>query len=306
LSQPDLNLMSSGMAGMAGAGWAAADGAMAADSSGVRAAIARASAATGVDFSYLVAEARLESGFNPGARAAGSSARGLYQFTNGTWLQTLQRHGAALAGDGADLAAALADPAARARLMALRNDPDASALMAASLAADNQQALGSALGRAPDATELYLAHFLGTDGAVKFLSALAADPGQSAASLLPKAAAANRAIFFDESGAPRSLAGMMDLLRGRLAGAMADSSTLAAGSGWALATPAAAAAPVDNSLAGQFAAARADAASLAGTGTGSSMAATLQSTFTAMADATGTPPSATVQAAYGRMAAMGF
>jgi soluble lytic murein transglycosylase-like protein len=60
----------------------------------VRAAIARASAATGVDFDYLLAQAKIESGLQPTARAATSSAGGLYQFTTGTWLETLDRHGA--------------------------------------------------------------------------------------------------------------------------------------------------------------------------------------------------------------------
>jgi hypothetical protein len=40
-------------------------------------------------------------------------------------------------------------------------------------------------GRAPDASELYTAHFLGADGAAKFLSALSTNPDQSAAGLCP-------------------------------------------------------------------------------------------------------------------------
>ena len=58
--------------------------------SGVRAAIARASAATGVNFDYLLAQARIESALDPAAQAATSSAAGLYQFTAGTWLETLE------------------------------------------------------------------------------------------------------------------------------------------------------------------------------------------------------------------------
>ncbi|MFX4493738.1 hypothetical protein ABTA45_19790, partial [Acinetobacter baumannii] len=81
--------------------------------------------------------------------------------------------------------------------MALRHDPQASALMAAELAGDNQMALSAALGRTPDNAELYLAHVLGAQGATQFLSALAVDPGRSAAGVVPAAAASNRAIFFD-------------------------------------------------------------------------------------------------------------
>ena len=202
----------------------------------VRAAIARAAGATGVDFSYLVAQARLESGFNPTARAGTSSATGLYQFTNSTWLQTLQKHGNML-GLG-DAGAALSDPAQRAALLSLRGDPHASAMMAASLASDNADALTAVLGRAPDASELYVAHFLGADGAAKFLSALSTSPDQSAAGLLPRAAAANRSIFYDDAGNPRSVGAVMAMIRSRMDGALAaegiSADGIASGSmGWA-------------------------------------------------------------------------
>lgn len=179
----------------------------------MRGAIARAAAATGTDFSYLMAQARLESGLDPKARAATSSAAGLYQFTGQTWLSMLDKHGAELGITGAG------DPAARAQLLALRSDPELSALMAGQLANDNRDFLSGVLGRDPDASELYLAHFLGAEGAGRFLGALGSDPAQSAAALLPKAAAANRAVFFGPSGA-RSVGEVMDLLRGRMASAM--------------------------------------------------------------------------------------
>ncbi len=60
----------------------------------ITAAISRAAQATGTGFDYLFAQAQLESGLNPSARADTSSAAGLYQFTQGTWLSTLERHGA--------------------------------------------------------------------------------------------------------------------------------------------------------------------------------------------------------------------
>ncbi len=180
-------------------------------SNDVRAAIARAAQATGTDFDYLLAQARLESSLDPSARAGTSSAAGLYQFTGSTWMQTLQRHGAehglSFTGD-------------HAAMLALRFDPDASAMMAGALANDNKAALTGVLGRAPDAAELYLAHFLGTGGAVQFLGAR---PDQSAAALMPAAARANKGIFFDQGGAARSVSGVMELLRTRLATAMGHS-----------------------------------------------------------------------------------
>ena len=198
----------------------------------VQTAIAGAARATGVDFSYLLGEARLESSLNPNAKAGTSSAAGLYQFTSGTWLTTLERHGAAHGfgwASGAISGGRVRDPAMRQQIMALRYDPGASALMAGELANDNSAHLTAVLGRAPDSAELYLAHFLGADGAGKFLTALAADPSQSAAALFPAAAAANRGIFFDPGGAPRSLGAVMELMRGKMSAAMSDDPFASAG-----------------------------------------------------------------------------
>lgn len=180
----------------------------------VEGAIAYAAQATGVDFSYLLGEARLESSLNPDAKAGTSSAAGLFQFTQGTWLDTLERHGGKYGYGWAT------DPANRQQALALRFDPQASALMAAELANDNRDQLRGVLGREPDAAELYLAHFLGGDGAARFLTALAANPGQSAAALFPKAAEANRAIFYSPGGQPRSLGEVMELMRGKMTTAM--------------------------------------------------------------------------------------
>ncbi|WP_236672351.1 lytic transglycosylase domain-containing protein [Croceicoccus sp. YJ47] len=193
-----------------------------------RAAIAGAAQATGTDFHFMMAQARIESGLNPSARARTSSATGLYQFIDSTWLATLDRHGEALGYGAAARAIAMrggravvTDPAQHAAIMALRYDPQANALMAGALANDNRAALTPVLGREPDSAELYLAHFLGAGGASRFLTALNAAPEQSAAAVMPQAAGANRAIFYD-GGRARSLGEVMGVIRGKMEHAMRD------------------------------------------------------------------------------------
>ena len=62
----------------------------------VTGAIRQAARMTGADFKYLLATAQVESNLNPNAQASTSSARGLFQFTEQTWLTTLKEQGAPL------------------------------------------------------------------------------------------------------------------------------------------------------------------------------------------------------------------
>jgi len=263
-----------------------------------RAAIARASQKTGVDFDYLLAQAKLESGLNPQARAGNSSATGLYQFLGSTWLDTLKKHGAehglGWAGDAAG------DPALRSQVMALRSDPDASALMAAELASDNKAALTGTLGREPDSAELYLAHFLGADGAGRFLSAMAADPGQSAAALNPAAAATNRPIFFAPGGVPRSLGEVMGLIRARMSNAMEGGDAAQ----WADAAAPYAGQPAPAQFSGGPVARAFHAASAEGASAMPSMAETLRTTFNIGGGGGSVPDH--VRSAYSRLSALGL
>ncbi len=199
----------------------------------VEAAIASAAQRTSVDFNFLLAQAEVESAMNPSARAATSSATGLYQFIDSTWLGTMRKHGHRF-GLGAvaeqiDVTASgeawVSDPARREAILALRKDPQVAALMAAGLAEDNRAHLMPILGRQPSHAELYLAHFLGAGGAGRFLSELQADPAQNAAALFARPAAANRAIFYASDGSPRSLAQVMDVIGGKLDRALARAST---------------------------------------------------------------------------------
>jgi hypothetical protein len=186
----------------------------------VQRAIASAAENSGVDFDYLYKQAHLESGLDPSAKAKTSSASGLFQFTKGTWRNTVLQHGAEHGlGWAANAVAQQTDLAA---VDALRFDPEASADMAGELASDNRAALSSALGRDPDQVDMYLAHFLGSAGAAKFLQAYAADPSTAAAPLLPQAAASNRSVFYNSNGTARSVGEIHDLFAAKM-GAVAPS-----------------------------------------------------------------------------------
>lgn len=175
----------------------------------VEAAIERASKATGVDFSFLMKTAGRESGMNPGARAGGSSAAGLFQFVEQTWLSTLKQHGskygyaryAELISKGSDGHYHVSGEEAKKAVMDLRLDPHASSLMAGELASDHAAYLKGRVGRSPTAGELYAAHFLGPQGSARLIEAAQTTPAAAAAHLFPEAARANKAIFFTEGRA---------------------------------------------------------------------------------------------------------
>lgn len=181
-------------------------------------AIKVASKESGVDFAYLVNKAAQESGFRTDVKAATSSATGLYQFTEQTWLQMVRENGAkhgldALAAkitQRADGSLTVKDRALRSQILELRKNPEMAAAMAAELAQDNKTYLQNNIGGTIGNTELYLAHFLGAGGAADFLTAMRENPQAKAANLLPEAAAANRAVFYDANGRPKSVAAIYD------------------------------------------------------------------------------------------------
>lgn len=181
-------------------------------SGGVEAAIRRASTSTGVDFDFLMKTARRESAMNPNARAPTSSASGLFQFIEQTWLGTLKRHGAKHGyGQYADLIYQGSDGrwqvrgSARNVVLDLRFDPQAASTMAAELTASNAAYLRGRTGREPGAGDLYAAHFLGPVGAAKLIETMQSRPHVSAAGLFPEAASANRSIFYRD-GRPATVA----------------------------------------------------------------------------------------------------
>jgi hypothetical protein len=173
--------------------------------SGIETAIRRAASATGIDFGFLLHTAKRESGFNALAHAPTSSAAGLFQFVEQTWLSTLKRHGPAYGyARYADLISEGSDgrffvpqgEAARKAVMDLRYDPHAAAVMAGELASDHAAYLRGRTGREPTGGELYAAHFLGPQGSAKLIEAYGSNPNQTAAALFPDAAAANHGVFY--------------------------------------------------------------------------------------------------------------
>ena len=195
--------------------------------------IKQAASTTGASFEYLLTTAKMESNFNPKASASTSSARGLFQFIDQTWLGTVKEAGARLGyGKYADAITrnpsgsySVSDPTARAAIMKLRDDPDAASSMAAVLTQSNSFKLTGKIGRRPSDAELYMAHFMGVGGAGKLIANAEDNPQTSAARMFPNAAAANHSIFYDRSGRARSVSEVHSVLSSRYAGAANSQAT---------------------------------------------------------------------------------
>jgi len=202
----------------------------------VAGAIKQAASTTGVSFEYLLSTAKMESDFNPSAGASTSSAHGLYQFIDQTWLGTVKEAGSQLGyGQYADAITksssgnySVSDPAARRAILKLRDDPTAASAMAGVLTQSNSFKLTGKIGRRPTDGELYMAHFMGVGAAAKLISNAEDNPQASAARMFPSAAAANRSIFYDRSGNARSVSQVYSVLSARYAGAAGSSATRSA------------------------------------------------------------------------------
>lgn len=191
------------------------------DMRGFNSVIRQAARETGADFEYLAQTAARESNFDPQAQARTSSAAGMFQFIEQTWLGMMQRHGDA--HGFSDLSAQIerdsegrfrvSDNVARQEILDLRFNADAAALMAGELAAENGQIIESRVGRPASSGELYAAHFLGANGAANLIEAVRDNPQQGAAHLFPAAAAANRNMFYD-GARPVSVAHLLGRLTG--------------------------------------------------------------------------------------------
>jgi len=188
-------------------------------------AIKSASAKTGVNFAYLVEKAAAESSFQTNAKSKSSSATGLFQFIDSTWLKMVKTYGAKYGmgkyADCIDDKGCVKDPAMKQEILSLRNNPEKASMMAAEFASENQRYLQSHVkdGIEVGSTELYLAHFMGAGGATAFLNAMKDDPLATGADYFPKASRANHNVFYDQgTGKPRTLAGIYDFFDKKFSG----------------------------------------------------------------------------------------
>ena len=185
----------------------------------VVAAIEGAAIATGADFDFLLRTAALESSFDTELEAKTSTATGLYQFIERTWLLMMRAYGERVGLDTLATAVTfgekgecdVADAQLRDEILALRNDVELAAFMAAILARQNASDMARALGRAPESAELYIGHVMGATGGAKLIKLADSKPKQRADKAFRRAARANRSIFYD-GRKPRSLDEVRDAI----------------------------------------------------------------------------------------------
>ena len=184
--------------------------------SDVLAAIRLGSIRTGVDFSFLMELARVESDFNPAARAPRSSATGLFQFRDHAWLEAIRSFGPdyglqdyaarlELIDDGEYAQHRIVRDPLQLEVLALRLNPRLSTLMVAENIKRNLQILSDRIRQEPGRTDLYLAHFLGPDGAVMFLEKLDREPAAIAADIFPQQAEGYPGVFQSQRQQPRTV-----------------------------------------------------------------------------------------------------
>ncbi len=184
----------------------------------VLSALKSASARTGSDFGYLLATAMRESHLQTDAKSTTSSAGGLFQFVDQTWLSLLKRYGAKYGLGGYADAIRMTDCGRydvasgemKSAILALKEDPNVSALMAGESAREARTALECQLGRKVCSGELYAAHFLGEAAARQLIALNEQHPQALAADLFRQAAKANRAVFYHADGSPKTVSEVYD------------------------------------------------------------------------------------------------
>ena len=173
--------------------------------------VVRAAQVTNVDPAYMMALADKESSLLPDNRASTSSAEGLFQFIESTWLEVLRRfgpkHGYTAEADSIQIVQGrpiVSDPKQRQEVLSLRRDRCLCPLIAGEMITTHRETLAGKVVRDPSFAELYMAHFLGVQGASRFVELLSDKPSESAPEAFPRAAKANRSLFFEKKEAART------------------------------------------------------------------------------------------------------
>src|SRR5262245_59355745 len=186
----------------------------------VTGAIRRAAASTCANFDYLLATAKFESNLDPNLTVSTSTATGLFQFIDQTWLGVMKTAGRAFGFERyADAITqtssgryVVEDAGLREEMMKLRKDPAANAVMGGVITQQNAAVLGKRIGRKPTEGELYVAHFFGPYAGARVIELAASVPNADAVAMFPEAARANRSVFYDRHGNARTVAGVRDEL----------------------------------------------------------------------------------------------
>lgn len=169
--------------------------------------ILHAAEVTETDPVYLMALADKESGFSWSVKARTSSASGMFQFLNGTWLEMIRdfgpSHNLKVEADAIEVKNGklfIRDLKESKRIMDLRNNPYVASLMAAEMLKRDRAMVERRLGRELSRSEFYLTHFLGAGSASRLMLVSVEKPASAAAKLFPSAAKANRTLFMKRDG----------------------------------------------------------------------------------------------------------
>lgn len=151
--------------------------------------INEAAKVAGVNPLVMMTMAMIESSLNPNAAAKTSSAKGLYQFLDGTWKEMMRKYANKYGiPEGTD-----------------QFDPVANSLLGAEFLKENAKVSESVMNRPASAVDYYIPHFFGAGGARTFYRQLMKNPNAPAAQTMTKQANANKPIFY-QNGKPRSFA----------------------------------------------------------------------------------------------------
>lgn len=145
----------------------------------------------------------MDSGVDYGVQNPDSSATGVGQFIDSTWLQLVKDPNTArrMGLDTTNMSDA--------QLLELRKNPDIAIRGVAALAEQNKKQMSAALGRTVSDAELYAGHFLGAAGGVAMIRANDTNPGAVAADILPDAAKSNKNVFYAKDGTPKTVREVM-------------------------------------------------------------------------------------------------